>query len=106
MVYIIKREMGSERRERLFGRVSRSSRLIQTVSGHARNVEEAADVGRELEHTAEGFTKPLVVQGGRERRQAFEDDMQRLGRDPDEVDRQWHGPDGPEADRKRYGGGL
>ena len=100
MPHFIFKETRRDRAERLFGAASRSPH--SAVSGSARNIDEAVEVGRELEHTREGFTKPLNVEGGPERRLAFEAEMLRIGQDPDKVDRQWHGT-GKEAERRRMG---
>ena len=80
---IIIREGRRERAQRIFGRV----RADSPNAGVARNAEEACDI---LYHERD-IDKPLVCEGGPERYQAFVDDMLRIGKDPEEIDRQWHG---------------
>ena len=94
---IIIRESSSERRERL-SRSRRDPNLRDKVGAIARNAEEAA----ELDHRRrnEEDAKPIMVEGGPERYQAFADDMQRIGQDPERVDAQWH----PEHHRKKTRG--
>ena len=54
----------------------------------ARNAEEAADIAyHELRDKEEAG--PIVCESGPEKRQAFIDDMKRIGQDPEQVERQW-----------------
>jgi hypothetical protein len=88
VVYIIIKEGRSERRERVYGRVSRSASLREKASGHARNAEEASEIAhRELRDREDA--RPLIVEGGREREQAFDDLHRKAGFDPDQLRHQW-----------------
>ena len=90
MAYLIFRPMRSEVREGKLNPALAPRRHREAVSGVANNAEEAAELSRKyLEPTKEGFDKPIIVRGGRERELAFEGDMQRIGADPDQVRDQW-----------------
>ena len=58
------------------------------MEGIARNVEEAADIRYHELRDKEG-AGPLVCEGGPEHRQAFIDDMKRIGQDPERVEYEW-----------------
>jgi hypothetical protein len=84
---IIIREGRSERRERIYGRANRNPFLRDKISGIARCAEEAAEIAsRDLR---ERFGKPLLVEGGPERKQAFADLHSKRGFDPSRLRHDW-----------------
>ena len=90
MTYLIFRKMRSEIRAEKLNPALVSRRYQGHVSGVANNAEEASELARQhLEPTQEGFDKPIMVRGGPEREQAFQDDMKRIGADPERVRDDW-----------------
>ena len=90
MAYLIFKKMRSEVRAEKLNPALAPKRYQSHVSGIANSAEEAEELSRKyLEPTKEGFDKPIIVRGGRERELAFESDMQRIGTDPDQVRDQW-----------------
>ena len=81
---LIFREGRSERRRRIYGDVPPEMR--GQIEGVARNAEEAADLAYH-QHGEQG--QPYLVAQGPERKQAFIDDMKRIGQDPDRVQFEW-----------------
>ena len=87
-ITIIIREGKSDRRERLYGRLSRNPNLAEKAAAIAHNMEEAVDI-RYHELRDKEDAKPIICEGGPEHKQAFIDDMKRIGQDPERVERDW-----------------
>ena len=88
MAYLIIREGRQERERRVYGRIRSLPHLAEKASGFARNAEEAADIAyHELRDREDA--KPLICEGGPERRMAFDDLILKRGFDPDQMAYQW-----------------
>lgn len=94
MPYLIFREGPRDRDRR------RDARGDSRISGRARNAEEAADMAYH-NRDREDLQKPILVEGGHERRQAFDDMVTKRGLDPDQLRHQWNlNPDTGEVKRE------
>lgn len=91
-ITIIIKEGRADRDRRIYERYRRTPMVNAPVAGLTRNVDEAHDI---VYHLHGEPTDPYMVEGGPERKLAFEKDVERLGRqvgrnlDPEEVTQEW-----------------
>lgn len=82
---IIVKETSADRRRRIYERPAPQG-VNMPIEGTARSMDEAVDMNYHLHGELD---RPVVVEGGPEKYQQFEDDMKRIGQDPERVAKEW-----------------